>query len=227
MQKTKWILFDFGGCLDSDGLHTRSLYMNQFSKSLLINPEKDIEEFNNAYTKSDTILINDSLVLNSSLKEMNEVMCLSIAKNLNINSQQKIKNVASAITKFQEIHLRRNQKIIEELAKKFKLGVVSNFSGNLLKILDDYSLAPYFTFVLDSYHVGVSKPDPKIFKIAIDQCQAPTNEIVFVGDNPERDISPARALGMKTILISSVLQKNDSDYLLRSLTELLELSHNR
>ena len=139
MQKTKWILFDYGGCLDSDGLHSRTLYMNQFSKRNLIKPIDDFDAFNDAYTLSDEALIKESLVINSNLIEMNECMCIKIANLLGINDTTEIKTVAASITKFQESYLRRNQKTIEQLSKKFKLGIVSNFSGNLLKILNEYS----------------------------------------------------------------------------------------
>jgi len=225
MQKTKWILFDFGGCLDSDGMHSRKLYSNQFSLHNLIKPEIDFETFNNAYTTSDDILIKESLAINSSLLEMNQCMCLNIAKILEIDDMEKINKVASSITNFQVTHLRRNQKTIEQLSKKYKLGIVSNFCGNLLQILNEYSLASYFTFVLDSYHVGVNKPDPKIFQMAIKLCLVKPDEIYFVGDNPDRDIAPASALGMKTILIGPYSRLSKSNYVLSSVRELLELAH--
>ena len=226
MQNTKWILFDFGGCLDSDGLHSRTLYMNQFYQNNLIKPEIEYDTFNNAYTWSDEILIKNSLAINSNLYEMNECMCVNIANFLAINDLVAIKKVASSITKFQETHLKRNQKTIKELSTKFKLGIVSNFCGNLLQILHEYSLDSYFTFILDSYHVGANKPDPKIFQLAIQLCQVTPEEIYFVGDNPVRDIAPARALGMKTILISPFTRPTDSNYVLSSVAEILELSHN-
>ena len=59
-------------------------------------------------------------------------------------------------------------------------------------------LKPYLKVILDSIIVGMKKPDPKLFQMAIEQLGAPAEEIVFVGDSFERDILPAKALGMTT-----------------------------
>ncbi|MGZ3808699.1 MAG: hypothetical protein ACXVCE_11480, partial [Bacteriovorax sp.] len=156
--KAKWLLFDFGGCLDSDGLHSRSLFLNEFLHFGLFKKNENVSLFQDAYTYSDRMVIDQSLLVNSSLLEMNQTMCELIAHFLKIKDLNQAYLVAQSITHFQEQYLRRNKGVLDALALKYKLGVISNFSGNLKKILDGYSLAENFKFVLDSYHVGCSKP---------------------------------------------------------------------
>lgn len=218
-----WILFDFGGCLDSDGIHSRKLFFDQFVKLSLVN-ERDNSLFQEAYSYSDQKVINESLIVNSKLFHMNERMCFFIAEKLKIENLSKVEDVARAITDVQAKYLRRNKAIIEALEKKYKLGIISNFSGNLHLILEEFSLQSYFTFVLDSYHVKASKPDPAIFKLAISKCQIEAHRICFIGDNIDRDVLPAKKLGMKTILIHPNLKESEASYTVSTLESLLDIN---
>ena len=201
MMQVKWILFDFGGCLDSDGVHSRALFLNQFAKYKLLDSAEDFTRFQDAYTYSDRTVIDNCLIADSPLLEMNDKMCYYIAEKLNKFDALKVTEVAKSITEIQSQYLKRNKKILEQLSTQYQLGIISNFSGNLITILNEFSLASHFSFVLDSYHVGSSKPDPAIFNLAIEKCNSTSKDICFVGDNIERDINPANALGMKTILM--------------------------
>lgn len=229
MNQLKWILFDFGGCLDSDGVHSRTLFFEHFVKAGLLIQQDVSDHFQDAYTYSDRMVIDNSLILKSNLLEMNEVMCSFIADKLKLPKNQRsvVAKIAKTITETQSNYLKRNKKIIKLLRQKYHLGIISNFSGNLLIILEEFSLLPYFTFVLDSYYVGHSKPSPEIFKLAINQCKVNPEEICFVGDNILRDIRPAKELGLKTVLIDPIGQPNPADYSLTSLEELLLLTQRK
>jgi putative hydrolase of the HAD superfamily len=215
--KVKWLLFDFGGCLDSDGVHSRKLFYEQFRK---FNLTCDSNLFQEAYTYSDSKVISESLIVKSNLFEMNDKMCHYIAEKLNIDNITGVHEVANSISDIQILYLKRNKNILEKLSKNYHLGIISNFSGNLNIILEEFSLSAYFLFVLDSYHVGFSKPNPEIFKLAMKKCNIEPSEICFVGDNVERDIMPAKNLGIKTVLISSTLSTSDADYTISTLEDL-------
>ncbi len=224
--KPKWILFDFGGCLDSDGMHSRKLFLDQFARFGLINPKEHYSLFQDAYTYSDRKVIDEALVANSTLLNMNVIMCDLIAEKINQKNNLEIHKVAEAITAAQSYYLKRNKQILGSLKKGFKLGIISNFSGNLEVILNEFSLIDNFNFVLDSYHAGFEKPDPEIFKLALNRCQTNPKEVCFVGDNPDRDIKPAKTLGIKTILIDPNLKSSIADYTLDSIEDILSLSFN-
>ena len=221
MKDCKWILFDFGGCLDSDGEHSRDLFLSQFKKFNIIESNEDLKRFQETYSAVDKKVISESLVKNSLLLHMNEVMCKHIAFFLDKFDEKKINLAAKAITDKQSHYIKRNKSIIEKLSKQFNLGIISNFSGNLEIILDEFKIKNYFKFVIDSYYVGMSKPDHRIFELALSFCNTPASKTCFIGDNLNNDIYPAKTLGMKTILIGKKDLNLEADYRINSLEELL------
>lgn len=198
----KWLVFDFGGCLDADGLHSRAIFFHFFLQQGIINRD-EWELFQDAYTHADKKVIADSLVVKANLFTMNFVMSELMAQQLNRLNDKVVLEIANKITSFQAEYLIRNRGILIGMSKKFKLGIISNFSGNLELILQEYGLFDLFDFVLDSYHEGVSKPDVAIFKKAIKLAGVTANEICYMGDNAIRDIIPASKLGMRTIHLFS------------------------
>ncbi|MCF0179122.1 MAG: HAD family hydrolase [Bacteroidales bacterium] len=100
--------------------------------------------------------------------------------------------------------------IIEHFSEKYEIALVSNFYGNLKAVLQDFGLLRCFRHVIDSAEVGIRKPDPEIFKLAIEQLQLPPEEIYVIGDNFRKDIEPALGLGCKGIWIKGV-SWNDKD----------------
>lgn len=219
-----WLLFDFGGCLDSDGVHSRTLFLKHFMKNNLIDEFSDFNAFHNAYSAADQFVIDHSLLINAKLQEMNEILCCLIARDLDIfKNSTAILKVATDITEEQDYYLKRNSPLLYDLEEQYRLGMISNFTGNLGVILKEYGLDSHFKFVLDSYHVGFSKPSPQIFSLAIDLAKTQAERICFIGDNPERDIVPARMLGMKTILISSEADLHIADFNISSLGQIQDV----
>lgn len=89
--------------------------------------------------------------------------------------------------------------LIEKLADKYECALVSNFYGNLKSVLQDFGLGRCFRTVIDSSVVGVRKPDPAIFQLAIDKLNLKPEDITVIGDSFKKDIEPALALGCKAI----------------------------
>ena len=93
----------------------------------------------------------------------------------------------------------RNQGVLERLARRYRLGIVSNFTGNLTHCLDELGLARLFTAVSDSAVVGAAKPDPRIFREALGALGGAAAERAWmVGDNFEADVGGAAGLGIRT-----------------------------
>lgn len=82
------------------------------------------------------------------------------------------------------------------------LGVVSNSEGRLESFLEHVGLRPYFAFVLDSAIVGIDKPDPGIFHMALERAKVHPHEALFVGDNYPIDILGARRVGIAGVLFN-------------------------
>lgn len=79
--------------------------------------------------------------------------------------------------------------------------VISNSNGSVRSILEALGLASHLDFVLDSSEVGVEKPDPRIFALAIARAGVAPGEAVYVGDLYTVDVRGARATGMDAILL--------------------------
>ena len=82
-----------------------------------------------------------------------------------------------------------------------RLGVVSNSDGRVEEALIAAGLRDCFEVVLDSALVGVEKPDPAIFRAALDALGVAPGEALYVGDLYDVDVVGARAAGMEAVLL--------------------------
>jgi len=82
-----------------------------------------------------------------------------------------------------------------------RAAVISNSNGSVRSILSALGLTAHVDFVLDSAEVGVEKPDPRIFELALGQARLAPAEAVYVGDLYSVDVRGARASGMRAVLL--------------------------
>ncbi|MDZ7343133.1 MAG: HAD family hydrolase [candidate division KSB1 bacterium] len=83
----------------------------------------------------------------------------------------------------------------------YRLGIISNSDGSIDRAMKKLGFTPFFECMIDSHVVGVEKPDPRIFELALQQLSLPAEHCVYVGDNYDRDIIGARQAGLVPILI--------------------------
>ena len=86
--------------------------------------------------------------------------------------------------------------LLEELHPRFQLGIVSNFDGRLRMILEQLGISKFFSQVFVSSEIGADKPDPEIFHRALKFVHLPPEQILHVGDDPNRDWQAASAAGL-------------------------------
>ena len=86
--------------------------------------------------------------------------------------------------------------VLANLCPRFQLAVISNFDGRLRIILEHLGVSKFFSHVFVSSEVGADKPDPEIFCRALNVIHLPPNEVLHVGDDPERDWKAATAAGL-------------------------------
>ena len=85
------------------------------------------------------------------------------------------------------------------LSQKYMLGIIANQSRDILQLLDKFNIKSFFKVILISSQVNISKPDPRIFQLAMDLAKNNSKHYIMIGDRLDTDISPANKLGMKTI----------------------------
>lgn len=81
------------------------------------------------------------------------------------------------------------------------LGVISNFEEWLERLLDFLEITGYFDVRVISGVEGMEKPDPAIFRLALDRAGVSAAESVYVGDSVAFDVEPAAAVGMTAVLV--------------------------
>ncbi len=112
-----------------------------------------------------------------------------------------------------------------------RLGVVSNADGTMETRLREHRIAQVgpgpgveVEVVVDSGAVGVAKPDPAIFAVALGAMGVEASDAWYVGDMPGYDIAGARAAGLRPFLIDPYHLHEGADYeRVGSLTELATL----
>ncbi|WP_159886332.1 HAD-IA family hydrolase [Paenibacillus puerhi] len=76
----------------------------------------------------------------------------------------------------------------------YRLGIISNFAPTLKAILEHKGILHYFEPVLVSTEVGLEKPDPAIFRLALELGGLAAEDVLYVGDHDRNDIwAPAQA----------------------------------
>ena len=86
-------------------------------------------------------------------------------------------------------------------AAGLRLGVVSNSDGRVEAALTAAGLRDCFEVVIDSALFGSEKPDPAIFRAALEALGVSPDEALYVGDLYEVDVIGARAAGIEAILL--------------------------
>ncbi len=86
-------------------------------------------------------------------------------------------------------------------ARGFKLGMISNASDLARKVLRNLDMERRFDFIVISSEVGVNKPSPDIFHLALRQAKVHPHRAVYVGDRLNIDVKGARRAGMQAILL--------------------------
>src|SRR6266853_779240 len=86
--------------------------------------------------------------------------------------------------------------VLEQLQPRFQLAVISNFDGRLRFILQHLGISRFFTHIFISSEIGADKPDPEIFRRALNLIDLKPDEVLHVGDDPQRDWEAASAAGL-------------------------------
>ena len=82
-----------------------------------------------------------------------------------------------------------------------ELGVISNFDSRLYRVLDALQLAHYFQSITLASEAGVAKPDPEIFRVALQKHGCEAVSAWHVGDSQGDDVAGATAAGLRPIWV--------------------------
>lgn len=104
-------------------------------------------------------------------------------------------------------------RVVNELKRAgLHVGVISNTEdGRLKELLELVEIAAHFDLLVDSYLVGMRKPDAIIFQHALKQLALAPHEAVYIGDSYGHDVLGARRAGLRAILLDplDIYEKSD------------------
>ncbi len=218
------IVLDFGGTLDGPGIdwpdRMAALYQGW---GYPLRTEAVAEAF---YAACQAIVAEAECYRGMGIEAFEGVIVRKQHEYLSISDHD---DIAAAIARqaasYCRLWVEANRPVLERLKERYPLGLVSNNFGNLAAQLAELGLEDLFDVAVDSTLVGVSKPDPRIFRIALEALGVPPRQAAYVGDHFENDVRGAKAAGMRTIWLVGPLAKpcpepEAVDLAIRSLDEL-------
>jgi len=113
--------------------------------------------------------------------------------------------------------------MLEELkSSNILLGMITNGYGQFqMDNIKALGIEKYFDVILVSEWEGIKKPDPQIFKWALEQLNVSPNQSLFVGDHPDNDVKAAQNVGIKGIWKKDFQWNNvEADFIVDDLAEL-------
>ena len=206
MAAIETLLFDFGGTLDADGVAWKERFHALYRAEGLA---MTAEAFAPAFFAADDALVG-ALPATAGLTETVNALAANLEAELGRRAGtvkersggDRGRRVGSRFLTNMSAIFVRNRPVLEALGERYRLGIVSNFYGNLEGVCRSSGLAPLFAVMTDSCRVGAEKPDPAIFRAALDALHAAPETTLFIGDSLRRDCEGARRAGMSFIWIA-------------------------
>jgi HAD superfamily hydrolase (TIGR01549 family) len=195
-QQLAAVLFDFGGTLDGALPWKERMFRFLRAEGVEVTPER----FDPLFYRADDALVGaipDTL----SLAETVGRLAAGLGAALGL-SDDLVEHVARRFVDDTTRCVGDNLSLLSELSRRYELGIVSNFYGNLSRVCEDLGLRPLFGVIVDSTEVGCTKPDPRIFIHALAQLGLQPGAATFVGDSLPRDMAGARGVGMPHIWLT-------------------------
>lgn len=230
----KGIIFDYGGTIDSRGIHWSEIIWDGYREAGI---DVSKEDFRDAYVYAERELARTRHILPH--HNFHDLLLIK----MRIELQQLVDNgkipadgmeeKAISVARYCYDSARRcveeARPVLESLSSRFPLVLVSNFYGNVESVLADFDLRRYFRSIIESAVVGVRKPDPRIFRLGVEALGLPPEEVLVIGDSYKKDIIPAESIGCQVLWIKGKGWTADEDAvthpnIIKTLSEITELS---
>ncbi len=221
------VLFDFGGTIDTDGIHWSEKFWELYTQFGVRVRKKEVEE---AFVRADELLVRSSeLPRLTFYKTLHRQLTLQFAILRLEEESDLLKQMVDSCYEDVRTTITKAKSILGAVQSRYRLALVSNFYGNLEIVCREFELHPYFDAMIDSAVVGVRKPDPAILKIALRRLGGVAAEAsTMVGDSYDRDILPAKGIGCRTIWLrgkswTTPSSTDAADYTVIRLAEIREI----
>ena len=210
----KSLIFDYGGTLDTDGLHWSHVLWEAYTRTAAQLPqarglgEITWEAFRAAYVYGERTLGQRPIVQPDD--DFHTVLLRKVDLETQYLQEQGLwtvpepdrRTVIAALSDYCNRYVLRrmetSRRLLQHFSGKYNLVLVSNFYGNVRAVLRSYGLT-CFGAVIESAEVGIRKPDPAIWQLGIEAAGTPAAQCAVIGDSFGKDIRPAHSLGCETV----------------------------
>lgn len=206
MKNIKGIIFDYGGTIDTNGIHWGEFIEAEYHKA---GTGISKELFREAYVYAERALAKSPIIspedtFHTLLEKKTALQAEYLAlQNAPITLEQREAITEGCYKKVLDT-LTTTRAIVEKLASEYPMVLVTNFYGNMPVVLQEFSLNNTFQEIVESSVVGLRKPDPALFALGVKALGLQPQEIVVVGDSYRKDIHPARTLGCKAVWLKNI-----------------------
>lgn len=203
----KAILLDYGGTIDTNGVHWSEVIYAGYEACNAGVP-KDV--FRKAYVYAEQYmenfpeLVKPEDTFKETLLKKIKLQADYLQQNTGYNISQLVEQISAYGYQEAKETTAEASKTLDKLKDSYPLVLVSNFYGNLQSVLKDFGIHHYFSSVVESSVVGIRKPDPEIFRLALKQVSIPASEAMVVGDSYKNDMVPARQLGCTAVWLKVI-----------------------
>lgn len=226
------LLFDFGGTLDTAGCHWGKFLWHAYERNAIPVTEGLFRE---AYVHAERTLGKQAII------QSTDTFLSMLTTKIRIEFDYLVRSGWIAVDEDEAERMQRSlvkdvyesvkanltvsRSVLTELRKKYRIGLVTNFYGNMSVVLDEFGLASLFDTVTESAVVGVRKPVPQIFRLAVKALDVEAENVIVIGDSYSKDILPAHEIGCHTIWlkgegwVTEELTTCEADYIIKDLYE--------
>lgn len=198
----KGIIFDYGGTLDSRGVHWSEVLWQGYQRAGV---PIDKETFRTAYVEGERALARERIILPQD--DFHALLTKKVALEVSFLPEQPeqatrdlwVSQIAAYCDNAARSCIDEARPMLEALHERYPLMLVSNFYGNIDEVLRSYGIRHLFKGIIESAVVGVRKPNPTLFKLGVDALELAPQEVLVVGDSLVKDIKPAEQLGCQVL----------------------------
>ena len=208
MSSIKGVIFDYGGTIDTNGIHWGEVIAAQYIEAGI---EIGRKLYRNAYVHGERTLAKHPIIapedtFHTLLRKKIAIQFEYLRTET--GSQQFTAELAQTVADrcYDKVKktIATSRAIVEELSKQYPMVLVTNFYGNMPVVLKEFGLDTCFKTIIESSVVGIRKPDPALFALGVEALQLPAEEVVVIGDSYRKDIHPSSTLGCRTVWLKNI-----------------------
>ena len=217
------ILFDFGGTLDGPGDPWVDRFRRLYAEAGRPLPQADLER---AFGHATRQAYGDPHMRHcNNLRETAELHVSWQLEALGWDDEALSQRLVEGFVATTRTALSASRALLSRWRSRTRLGVISNFYGNVALLLAEVGIAPLLDVIIDSNAAGVAKPDPQIFRLALEAIRCEPGDALYVGDSFDKDVLGAHAAGLRAGWLAPTTAADDprrsqADYILHQLADL-------